>query len=842
MLLVTIVTGAQAADWTAALTNFTKVGNTYTYEFSTVKLKNYTKIYVEIPSATVTGTVSWKGEGANSDRHVYIYKTNGTVKDETRGIEYKKEYVGVTYTSSDIATVDGKYYLVFATTDDFKAVGVKYTVPAAIEKYTVTFDAGEDGSCATTSLEEESAGAGVTLPAVTDVTSGKAFMGWANGDGDIVGTAGETYYPTANIPLYAQYQAIAPYSTPIITEINGTVKITSTENVAGKTIKYSLDGGSTYSNYTIPFNLSEAKTVKAYVTGSSAAYTDSEVAEAACGAIPAATAGSSSLTLYYNDTDMTKGSSKPYPLTGKTGTDYEGWAITIDNTSKELGSGNNINGKKSLKGSNGVQVQITMPDGVKANRVTIYSYNNADITNTSLWSEVAGTTYTDETEIGLESRSAGTPDVRVFALDDVTGTITLNNNGQAQQCFIAVVDYTKPAIAVTGVTVDATAEIAVGGSTTLTATVLPAGATNKNVTWTSDAPEIATVADGVVTGVGEGTANITVTTEDGGFTATCEVTVIPVAGTDIIKATMTSKNTATVTGTIGGTATVNLQNDSYKFGAAGNYVSLTLASGTFQAGDVINVHTSTAADTNPGTLVIFGNSADDIVYNTGGKGGLGNNKFVLPAAVNGKSTISVRRTADFNFNGYVDYISVTRASTTVTIGAGGYSTYAADNNFTVNGAIIYKAKKNGEKVSLVEVAANTVIKAGEGIILNGEEGATVSITNTEDAAEDLSDNELVGVTANQPFSKGTNSAFVIATKSSKTGFYEYTGSSFPAGKAYLSVEGVSGDFLAIDFTGEATAIENVNANDNANSAAPVKVIKNGKLYIGNFNVAGQQVK
>ena len=39
-----------------------------------------------------------------------------------------------------------------------------------------------------------------------------------------------------------------------------------------------------------------------------------------------------------------------------------------------------------------------------------------------------------------------------------------------------------------------------------------------------------------------------------------------------------------------------------------------------------------------------------------------------------------------------------------------------------------------------------------------------------------------------------------------------------------------------------TAIVNVNGNDNGHSAAPVKVMKNGKLYIGNYNIAGQQVR
>ena len=63
-------------------------------------------------------------------------------------------------------------------------------------------------------------------------------------------------------------------------------------------------------------------------------------------------------------------------------------------------------------------------------------------------------------------------------------------------------------------------------TTTLTATVRPENATNQNVTWTSDNPEFATVsAAGVVTGVAAGTAKITATTEDGGHTAECTVTV-----------------------------------------------------------------------------------------------------------------------------------------------------------------------------------------------------------------------------------------------------------------------------------------------------------------------------
>ena len=80
---------------------------------------------------------------------------------------------------------------------------------------------------------------------------------------------------------------------------------------------------------------------------------------------------------------------------------------------------------------------------------------------------------------------------------------------------------------VTGVTLNKTATtIAVGASETLTATVVPGDAYNKNVTWTSSDPAVATVdASGKVTGVAKGTATITVTTENGGHTATCAVEV-----------------------------------------------------------------------------------------------------------------------------------------------------------------------------------------------------------------------------------------------------------------------------------------------------------------------------
>ena len=96
------------------------------------------------------------------------------------------------------------------------------------------------------------------------------------------------------------------------------------------------------------------------------------------------------------------------------------------------------------------------------------------------------------------------------------------------------VTYSVAQVDVTGVSVSpTTASIEVGETVTLTETVAPSNATDKSVTWSSSNTAVATVdGSGIVTGVSAGSANITVTTTDGGYTATCAVTVTPAVLTD----------------------------------------------------------------------------------------------------------------------------------------------------------------------------------------------------------------------------------------------------------------------------------------------------------------------
>ena len=195
-------------------------------------------------------------------------------------------------------------------------------------------------------------------------------------------------------------------------------------------------------------------------------------------------------------------------------------------------------------------------------------------------------------------------------------------------------------------------------------------------------------------------------------------------------------------------------------------------------------------------------------------------------------------------NGLRFYTVTFTPTINVTLGDNGYSTYCGDANFTVtSGATAYTATLSGTTVTLNEIAANTVIGKGVGIVLKGTEGDKAVLTVTTDAASSMElGNNLKGVNAETTSIEAN--AYVLASNGTNTSFVKagtYGTVEALMNKAYIVYSG-SLNSLDIQFEGEATAINNVDANDNANSAAPVKVIKNGKLFIGNYNVAGQLVK
>ncbi|MDP3436300.1 MAG: Ig-like domain-containing protein, partial [Bacteroidales bacterium] len=103
-------------------------------------------------------------------------------------------------------------------------------------------------------------------------------------------------------------------------------------------------------------------------------------------------------------------------------------------------------------------------------------------------------------------------------------TIRATANGISRSCVVNVV---APVVVVSGVSLDRSAVtlLSGGNQATLTANILPSNATNKTVIWSSSNLSVASVSAGVITSNNPGSCIITATTSDGGYSATCNVTV-----------------------------------------------------------------------------------------------------------------------------------------------------------------------------------------------------------------------------------------------------------------------------------------------------------------------------
>ena len=184
-----------------------------------------------------------------------------------------------------------------------------------------------------------------------------------------------------------------------------------------------------------------------------------------------------------------------------------------------------------------IQVTLNEPDGSVTEK-THFRGNGIKLAKMTVGGEDAttyfGTVVSDNSNIQLFTliNPANKPAVgtQISVANDVV-EYAVANDGNAWPSFPFT--YTYGAVCpsnfpVEGVALDKQeASTEVGGKTIkLSPIFTPSYATNKNVTWSSSAEGVATVSNGVVTPVAAGTTTITVTTEDGGFTATCDVTII----------------------------------------------------------------------------------------------------------------------------------------------------------------------------------------------------------------------------------------------------------------------------------------------------------------------------
>ena len=259
----------------------------------------------------------------------------------------------------------------------------------------------------------------------------------------------QTSYSNSDIASETVLLANATIETPVINQFNGTVAITCA--TANTTIKYSIDGGATYQDYTRAFTLSADAEVKAKAIRDA---NESEVATANVTVVPANPATTKTILMGFGS--FTVDSSKKYIMTGNAGDPAEGYTLTIDNTSK---SWSELSGTKltmtqhgnvertAIKLSNGAKNILTLPEGVKATRITIYSVINSAVARTSYWKEFNGETINGENvPMGAWNNVADrttNPDVRVFPLTGEETEITFTNAGE-QLGFVIALDVVEP--------------------------------------------------------------------------------------------------------------------------------------------------------------------------------------------------------------------------------------------------------------------------------------------------------------------------------------------------------------------------------------------------------------
>ena len=457
--------------------------------------------------------------------------------------------------------------------------------------------------------------------------------------------------------------------------------------------------------------------------------------------------------------------------------------------------------------NNGTQFVIPSAAGAT---VDIEAYNNTDdetTVNGAVRTSVSGNT--SHYEI---SSSAATATIVMSGKASYYRTIKVTLPGPTYDVNFNLSNVTKTsgdATVMGGTVYTATFAAADGYGLPATVTVT-AGATDisANCTWSA----------------GTLTIPAAYTTDD----ITITVNGVALAGSEIIRATITAANTATPSGTLYKTTTTNLSGkdsgkSGWKFSGNGSYVLLTLADGyTFKKGDIVNVHITAAAG--QGTMAIY-SSGNDVLQDTGVKGAEGDNKVVLSADVDGQQSIKFLRTSTNTWNAHIDYISVTRPYAVVTLNASGFATYSKATDFTFEGAKAYKMALNEGTKTIAGTEVSGKIAAGEGVLLKGAANAPVAIMETTGAVA-LADNDLKGST------KSDGSLAVKPTYCyvlSGDTFKKFTGGTLTANKAYFEATvDLKGHALTMTFDdGETTAIKAVEA----------KKVENGVFY----NLAGQQV-
>ena len=436
-----------------------------------------------------------------------------------------------------------------------------------------------------------------------------------------------------------------------------------------------------------------------------------------------------------------------------------------------------------------------------AGMVVTASLSTEELSDPDTWTKpVTGYTYSPTTALA----PANTSVTISYASKSTTQAITVTN------------------VAVTGVSIKASTTIEKEKTETLTPTFTPSNATDKTVSWESDDTGVATVTSaGVVTAVAAGTANITVTTNDGGKTATCVVTVVNQKGSADAPYSVADVLDGTATGT-----------DKYVVG----YIVGCYDSGSKFTQDASKYQNSNLAiaddyDETDGDYVIPVQLAKDSAPRTNF------NVVDFPHYVGvAKVIIKADITSYFGVTGLKNVDEMTKLSEVVKISdASGFATYASASPLDFTGkdidAYIAVTKGNGTGVTFTQV---NKVPANTGLLIHYTGAKTEEIPVFDGTgAETVTSNKFVKGTGAAVATDGTTVWNYILNKvGGNIGFYKANGQKVAKNRAYLSIlqsESASiKEFISIDFEDDATSIQN-SKFEIQNEEAPI------------YNLAGQRI-
>lgn len=626
--------------------------------------------------------------------------------------------------------------LTATNTGKINTITVTYASGGDTPTYTVTYNAnGGTGTMTDNNSYEE--GDEVTLLSNTfTAPSGKTWNSWSVTDGSnntISVSNGKFTMPASNVTVSAQWVDLPTHTAHF--SVNGTIDSNNDCTVA--------EGVS----ITFPANPADVngKSFVGWVTTAINGTTNN-----APSFVTSATMGNSDVTYYAVFAAVTPGTNTTVTdeLTTSTfgsPTSYTSWtnkqaesgsdAVYAGNSTTSSGDGISSIQLRSgtSKNSNVHSGIVTTTSGGKAKKVTvewdetttsgrtldIYGKNSAYSSQEDLYSSTTQGVKLGSIVFGTSTELTITGDYEYLGLRSNDGAMYLTSisidwqNG-TPDTYSDYCTTVAAAVAVTSVSVDATTSVNVGETTTLTATVSPDNATNKNVTWTSSDETVATVdASGVVTGVAAGTATITVTSvADNTKTATCTVTVTTVAVTGVsvdATASVGVGETTTLTATV---SPNNATNKNVTWESSDNTVATVDANGVVTgvaAGTATITATSVADNTKTASCTV----TVSLVPGTEAR------PYTVAEALTAINALEDNGTID---NKYVSG----KISQVNSYNNGAITYWISDDGTTTSQLQVYK----GKGLSGNDFSDVTDLEVGDAVVVNGQLKKYVSGTNT----------------------------------------------------------------------------------------------------------------